>query len=328
MDAQQAVDRYKAELGAFEAAAEAIKPLLTEVCRRAGVLGAVDARAKDIASYVKKAHLKRGKYTDFWAEVTDKLGARLILETRHDRDRALAALLAAHDLFPTIGEPDDKSAGINPEDLAYPGVHVQVVVPGVTLSDGEAIECEVQVRTKAEDLWSVPSHRLLYKPLVPPPWLAARRIWRLRTLVEVFDEEVDRAMTEVASQPGQEAAALLRLAEHAYYTFVSVPGDEALSIDVLSALTDAIEAGERDGYPTALEDFVAANRDKLAAVYRDYGAGSSFDALFEYFLFTQPESVVIFERIERRPALLRAVGEHGDIWPALVPMFEAWGVPT
>ena len=66
----------------------------------------------------------------------------------------------------------------------------------------------------------------------------------------------------------------------------------------------------------------------VVPVWLTTGAGSSFDALFEYFLFTQPESVVIFECIERRPALLRAVGEHGDIWPALVPMFEAWGVPT
>lgn len=228
--AVDAVQRYRHEYATFVEAAREAETLLAEVCRRAGVLGRIEGREKSVVSFVKKTRIKADKYTDFWGQIEDKVGGRVILSTTADRRRTVDALVAATDLFPIIGEPDDKSQGIKPESLAYPGIHVDVQLPRPVLSDGEVIHCEVQVRTQAEDLWAVPSHKFLYKPTVPAPWMAARRLWRLRTFVEVFDEEVERAMAEVSREPGEVAGRLLHIAEGEYYRFVGVAGEDELSV--------------------------------------------------------------------------------------------------
>lgn len=218
---------------------------------------------------------------------------------------------------------EDKSAEADEGALFYPGIHVQVVVPGVTTSDGERIECEVQLRTKAQDLWSVPSHGLIYKPVVEPTRDIRRRVLRLSVLVEIFDQEVEQAMTEVEMLPSYAAMSLLRVAEAEYLSFASEPGDDELSLDVLADLEGLLpDAGE---YGPILHEFAEIHREKLEAAYEGYGAFSEWAGEWAYWLVSQPESLVIWQQIETAPMALAAKVRHTDLRESVSHLYEIWG---
>jgi ppGpp synthetase/RelA/SpoT-type nucleotidyltranferase len=321
---EQARQRYVAEFSRFKQAAERMELLLRDLCRDAGSSSAlVEVRAKEIGSFVKKLR----KYDkDSWTQTTDKVGARIAVET-------LAEVRRLRGLFEQDQPPAeylytiDKSGEASARALFYPGVHIQVVVPEIETSDGERIECEIQLRTQAQNVWAALEHKLIYKGAVTASRETERRVERLSVLIEMFDEEVERAMAELASDPRFELAVLLRRAEAMYLTFVSEPGEDELSFEVLDILNTSIPPEEHNDYTDQLRTFVELNREKLSEEYRTYGIYSAFAEEFGYWLFSQPESLVVFERIENRPmALARAI--HGtEIEEVVRRLSSAWGKP-
>lgn len=321
---QDAIDRYRDELPAFRAAAEIITEQLRQICKDAGIVARIEAREKDLGSFAKKIMTKSEYASDPWGKTTDKLGARVITYTLRERAIVFDALNGSELEVLSI---DDKQELAKPDELFYPGIHLQLHVPDARTSDGESIECEVQLRTQAQDLWSVPSHTLLYKGVVTPPLETARRIWRLSTLVELFDEEVDRAVTDVLTTPDYAEAYLLAIAEPRYYTFVQRGGDRDLSIQVLHELNDAFPSSpDRGSYQEEVRQFTESEQDRLAQLYADYGPGSPFEADGKYWLFSQPESLLLLERVAMQPRRLRHAVAQTDLEYAVEPLYDASGV--
>ncbi|MEU9737222.1 hypothetical protein [Streptomyces sp. NPDC048002] len=62
---------------------------------------------------------------------------------------------------------------------------------------------------------------------------------------------------------------------------------------------------ERQGYIERLEAFVEAHRDRLEELLRVYGPGSRPASHGRYALVGQPETLVILERMEASPFVLR-----------------------
>ena len=212
------------------------------------------------------------------------------------------------------------------QTLFYPGIHVQVEVPGASTSEGDKIQCEIQIRTKAQDLWSVPSHELVYKGLIEPSRQTKRRVLRLSVLTEMFDEEVGMAMREIAADQGYELTLLLRAAEALYLSFVAEPGEDELSLEVLRIVSAALPDAERPSYPARLKTFVESNRGKLAEVFATYGVYSEFASQYAYWLFTQPESLIVFERVSATPEALAEAVEATEIKEIVKHLYAAWGV--
>jgi ppGpp synthetase/RelA/SpoT-type nucleotidyltranferase len=321
-DARQ---RYVAEFSAFSAAAGSISDCLEQVARLAGVHAAIDAREKTVSSFIKKLHVKGASYSDPWRDVTDKLGARVIVETLGDLAKVRAIFEDVARCPVHVLRIEDKSEEADEAILFYPGVHIQVEVPGVTTSDGESIECEIQLRTKAQDLWSVPSHKLIYKPVLDPESETKRRILRLSVLVEIFDEEVERAMTEVASMPGYAEARLLAAAESHYFTFVGEPGEHELSLEVLGHLSVVIRDRKIEDYPAALDEFVATHREKLALAYEQFGPYSDSASEGAYWLVSQPESIIVWHLIETAPMHLASIISGTDLVETVRQLYAIWG---
>jgi|GEM_PF-1589595 ppGpp synthetase/RelA/SpoT-type nucleotidyltranferase len=323
MSVEVARQRYLAELPRFESAALVAKEYLDAIARLAGVHATTEARAKEPASFIKKLHLK--KYLDPWLEVTDKVGARLIVDTLHDLRRVRSIFQDASQCPLRVLSLEDKSDDAAEWLLFYPGIHVQIEIPECFTSDGEQIQCEVQLRTKAQDLWSVPSHKLVYKPLLDPSSETKRRVMRLSVLVEIFDQEVNEAMNEVAQLPGYAEARLLALAEQHYFSFVGEPGEVDLSIDTLRLIRPVIEHAQFDDYEDALRQFVGVNRNKLSQAYQTYGPYSAFAAEFAYWMMSQPESMIVFHLADARPMLLANAVEGTDIERAVRELYAIWG---
>ncbi|WP_051246378.1 hypothetical protein [Nocardioides halotolerans] len=325
MTPDQARQRFAEEHPRYAEAALAIEALLRAWCTELRVGAVVDAREKGVGSFVKKIFLN--DYIDPWREITDKVGARIIVENTRDLERLRAALeqdesaraFAAHEIV-------DKSEEASEDRLHYPGIHAQIAVPGVTTSDGQPIEAELQLRTRAQDLWAVVSHKLDYKGAVKPARHTRRRILRLSVLTEMFDQEVGTAMKELAADPAYEVARYLQVVEAEYLRFVAEPGNDLLSLEVLEVLLGApADLPPPEAYGASLREFASLHHDKLQDVYDTYGAHTEWAQEPAYWLFSQPESMMTFHLVESAPMALASVVWGTQIERVVERLYWAWG---
>ncbi|WP_168221224.1 hypothetical protein [Actinomadura sp. WMMA1423] len=268
----------------------------------------MSGREKTIASFHTKAIVKQ--YNDPWAQITDKSGVRAIVERARHVDDLTCALKDWPGL--EILRVEDKRQVMDPEQLSYSGVHLQVAVPA-ELDDEEPIECEIQLRTVTQDAWSVISHRLLYKPPIDLPREHKRRLYRLVALVELFDEEVQRVEDAIPEIPGYEVADLIEAAEKEFIPLAHAASSREFSSYILGSIHQLIPAKDRAVYSQVLGDFVEQNLEKLRAIYRDYGPRSSMADAPEYTLFSQAESLIIFQILTKRPHGLFTAWVEGEL---------------
>lgn len=329
--ASEAVSRFSAERQRYQDAAEAVAARVRLAADGAKIHCTVTPRAKDVRSFHKKIFIKN--YENPWKEVTDKAGVRAVVDVARNVDLLVEQLRAEFD--GDLVRVEDKREVLDPSHLAYSGVHVQVVAHHAT-SDYEAIECEIQIRTAAQDAWSVISHQLLYKPLLDLPPQLKHSIYRLVALVEMFDEEVQRVMDLLPGLPGSEVIDLLSIAEDKYLEVAHSPSNREVGVKILQSIADSIEPSERAHYAELLEAFVNSEHETLRSLFNDYGPHSVVSYVPSYLLFTQAESLIILERLNTRPFMLvakwRESGLPFEYLEALagaagIPMPELWPVP-
>ncbi len=306
--------RFAQERPDYRRLAADVEHELQQILAGAGVAGQVTGRAKDLHSFVSKS-LRKG-YTDPWTQTTDKAGVRITLT----REAAIDIVVQLVTERYTVLEIQDKRRDLLREDkIGYMGVHVQVEVPG---QDSVARQCEIQVRTAAQNLWAEMSHELLYKPEARPDAETGRALTRLAVYMETFDEEVNRRVTQLLAAPGYPLERLISAAEQEYYRFATAPGDRALSRRLLEGIGPALPADQDVAmYTRQLTAFTDAQHDKLDHLFGRYQESDGV------LLLTQPESIVILERLDADPYSL------ADVWATTFPIDEldslasAWGGP-
>ncbi len=170
------------------------------------------------------------------------------------------------------------------------------------------------------------SHKLDYKGAVTPAKQTRRRILRLSVLAEMFDEEVGTAMNELAADPAYVNARYLQVAEPQYLRFVGEPGSDALSLEVIGAIRSAIaDTQEPDDYTVGLADFVDRHVAKLQDIYDRFGSRTEWAQQAAYWLFSQPESIIIFQLIESRPVALASSVRGTELETVVDRLYAAWG---
>ena len=296
-----AVERYSAEISSFRVAAKIVEDRVRKTADGGKISCTVSGREKDVRSFHKKIFAKN--YADPWRDVTDKAGVRAVVQSARDVDRLVDLLKA--EFGEDVLSVEDKRQVSNPAMLAYSGVHVQVLaVPEST--DYEPIECEIQLRTAAQDAWSIVSHQVLYKPILSLPPKLQHAMYRLVALVEMFDEEVQRVMDAMQELPGTEVLDLLEAAEKQFLPLAHSPSNREVSVIILQGIAGSIEELEREHYGELLSAFVDSEREKLIGLYEEYGAHSAVSYVPSYMLFGQAESLILFERLNSRPHSLVA----------------------
>lgn len=303
-------DRFVAEHARYEEVVESVATRVGAELRRRGIEAEVTGRAKDVASFVTKAFRKG--YADPWAQTTDKAGVRVTTFYSRDVQNAIDTVL---ELFPDQPIIEDKREELRVQELDYLGVHVTVRVQNA----GEQLPCEIQIRTSAQGSWAVVSHHLLYKPDLELPEPVRRSLYRLLALVELFDSEVEHAMAEFTSLPQYAASSIRTAAERAFYQFRTEPYDHRLTLLVLDGVKAAIGNDNLAGYGVALQEFVEQQRDRIADRLDRYRGDAAHPIL------SQPEAIVLFERLENSAAQLE------EAWLAAFPadlledVKAAWG---
>ncbi len=288
--------------------AQRIERLLRERLDGAGLrIVEVSARAKDPASFVKKA-LRKKEYTDPLQQIGDKAGARIIIPFARDRERVIAAC----EEVLTLADPEDKVEELGSEKLGYLGLHHSVTIHASTLQPEErdlvGLSAELQIHTKAESAWAVAAHDSLYKSVVPVPSAVARRLNRLSALAEIFDDQVERFLVELHEQPGfAELDAILPALDQLLLEFTTQAGDPGLSGLIVPALLGLYDVEPKKVFAECVAPYVEDQRSELEALYWR----SSEDERANPLLY-QPEAFLLFERLARNPYRLRGV------WPPMI----------
>lgn len=319
----EAFRRYRSERPRIVAAAHLTAEHLQRRAARRHLSCQISHRAKEVSSFIKKAHQK--EYSDPWTQITDKAGLRIVVQHSGLLDHALD--LVQQSL--TVERIEDGRAVPGREErLEYPRLHVQVRSFGEEKDpDGNPYECEVQIRTEAADVWARMSHSLMYKPGASEvPGDVRRSLYRLIALVELYDSEVERGVELLSKHPDfTRSNRLLAEAERIYRTFTSHPYNRDLSEEIVDVLLEAIEGGDAT-YGDQLVEFAEQWRERLERAYRDYGPTSEhFLDEGRYMLASQPESLIIFERLANASFVLQ------DIWEDTLPdhmlkdMAKIWG---
>lgn len=315
--------RYIDEYPTFKHAAQLLEERLRGVLQSEGIPFAhIKVRAKEINSLVKKLR----KYgDDCWEKTTDKVGAQIVVHTLDAVKRLHTVLKAGVEGLEYVDETDKSPANRNPKVFGYSGLHVQMRFLDVVAKGGEPIECEIQLRTQTQDAWAFLEHGLVYKPVIDPPPKIARKIERLSVLVEIFDEEVNTMIAELEQDPRYNSALLLHEAERWFLTFVTEPGEHELSLEVIDQIKSSMNLAQPADYTPTLAAFVAQHRTQIEDALREYGAGSAYEGEFNYVLFTQPESLIIWERIQNAPLALTRTVRGSEIEPAVIALADVWG---
>lgn len=100
------------------------------------------------------------------------------------------------------------------------------------------------------------------------------------------------------------------------------------SDEIMTVVLDAVREDERAGYAQRLKEFAEQHRERLQELLRAYGPGSKPASHGRYVLVGQPESLIICERMEAAPFLLRGRWER-ELEAILLDDLEfVWGPRT
>lgn len=257
--------------------------------KRTGIWGDVESRAKDIDSLVRKLAKKRHHS---YESLSDKAGVRVIVRYKSELD-IVGEIASA--LF-QCSEPDNKIDAMQPNQVGYLGVHIDV-----RLKDGDAavreypadrFRAELQIRTLAQHLWSEMSHDTFYKndeTLRPLPPQAKRRIYLLAGVVELADEEFDRVNSQMPTTPEVE---LLKALERHFYKLTTRSSDPETSLEVIRLLVPLYSEEPRQ-IVSRLDEFYLLHEATLREVYEQAAEAPDRSA----FLF-QPEALMIYDLLE------------------------------
>ncbi len=303
-DYEQLQGAYAKVHPAYERLASCLQRLIRERLDATGLrLVEVSARAKDPGSFIKKA-LRKG-YKDPLGEIGDKAGARIVVPFARDRHRVIEIC----ERFMTLSDLQDKRDLLGSEKIGYLGVHYTAALrPELLAADEQhlaGLSAELQIHTKAESAWATVTHDSLYKSVVPVPDEVARRVMRLAVLAEIFDDEVERFLLELAAQPGfAELDAILPALDLMLLAFTPRAGDRGLSARLIPALRTLYDGEAAAIVPQILAPYIESNRETLQALYARFEQDQRANPLLY-----QPEALMLFERLDTDPYTLRSA------WP-------------
>lgn len=130
---------------------------------------------------------------------------------------------------------------------------------------------------------------------------------------------------ESEAAAGTDIELLLREAERWFLTFAACPGKHELSLEVIDQIKSSISPDRPADYAQKLAEFVAKHRTQIDNALREYGPGSPYADNFTYVLFTQPEALIVWERIQHAPLALTRSVRGSDIAPAVAALADVWG---
>ncbi|MGG6265432.1 GTP pyrophosphokinase [Leptolyngbya sp. AN03gr2] len=310
--------RYESERPVYEQMAHFVQDELKRKLLPHGISCIFEARAKEVESFLRKALLK--SYTSPFEQIKDKAGVRIILTYLDDVEQVKEAISKSF----LVQNVEDKSIELGKNQLGYLGIHYEVCLTESFNENAqksfEGKVCEIQLHTRAQNLWAKVSHELLYKSSHDIPDEIQRNIYRLLALVELIDKEIKDARCAIQEEAAQPDVRMLEQLEKHFYRFTTASFNRELSLEVLERLLLLFEDDEIEKFNELIDVFVENNREKLQKKFSNY-----YHDIGRNPLLFQPEVFVIFERLEEDPFRLKELWVESFPLSVLESLANIWG---
>lgn len=287
------------EVDFWQSVAETVAEQLQQALRHLRIPGKVEARAKTTGSVVGKAYRRPDAYEALSA-FRDLAGARVLVPFTSDVEPVANELKGNPDLRVIKDEVKVRKA----DELTYQARHLDIELgPAFELTPpvdfgGRRVLCEVQIQTFAQSLWASVSHLVVYKRELPDDIRA--RVNRLVALCEIFDDEAVQSRS-LALQTVDTLGVIAAELQRYFFGITGVQHDPEQAVVLVGRLLPAISDEELPTYLSLLETFVQEHGIRLTQLLTDRPEARGI------FWLLRPESILVFERLTRRPAALRQV---------------------
>src|SRR5271166_1964812 len=184
MDLQAVRHLWNQERPSYVSYVEFLAQTIRQHLKKVGIYADVYGRAKEVDSLIKKLLIKRHLR---YETLNDKAGLRAVVRFRSEIDLVRKAIEDALD----VTEIDDKTASLQVNEFGYQGLHMQIRLRSSAdrSKDWVNYEAELQIKTKAQSLWSELNHELAYKTNIDLSSEVRRRLFGLAALLETADRE-------------------------------------------------------------------------------------------------------------------------------------------
>jgi ppGpp synthetase/RelA/SpoT-type nucleotidyltranferase len=297
-----ATQRYKEERPHYLLLANKMRELISSALKKAGIPCRVEARAKDVHSFVGKLIRAPQPYD----EVYDKAGIRIVPHYTDDRARVADVARATFDI--TWERDSAQVTEATSSSFAYRGLHMTARLRNedraLVAAEAATLCAEVQIHTLGESMWATVCHDLAYKPGQQVPLETKRSLSRMSALLELVDLELAAARRSILSQPGATEANVIATLEKHFLQFSVHGSDVGLSREVVKSLLPILPPHQE--LSEKLDAFVAAKHPLLEHVYNEYRDDD------RHLLLSQPESILMLYLLDTDPNGLEA-----NLWEGL-----------
>ena len=262
----------------YEKLGEEIKSNILSILKENGISAEVLYRTKDIDSLIKKIIRKNSSYDD----IHDKVGVRIVAYFKEQL--AIIDELLKLNFNDIIVKRENMADKLGSNVFGYQSIHYDLC----KMENGKKYYCEVQLRTICQDNWSELSHALAYKTEISLPQRIKREINALSAVFELADNQFQLIQSLIKELPDTNPIRILNHIEKFYYTFLGNDYDKELSGYFLKNI-QTIYVHENP--ITKLNEFITEYHELIITKVAEN---------IDNFFFSQPEIVIILERLQNR----------------------------
>src|SRR6267142_2941676 len=236
-----------------------VKAMLEAATRGEGINATVTARTKDVSQVLRKL-IKKPRPLD---QIPDLAGVRACVLLPNEA----ASIRECIERLFVVHKFEDKRVQLSPAELGYYGQHFDVSLrpedAAHVSEQARTLRCELQVHTRAHNLWAELSHDLTYKSPAQLPRVVIERIYRIVALLDLVDSEIQASRDAAVKTPGFEEGAMLVTLERHYFELTGQQHDAELSLYIVAGLKRLYDESDRRAFDARIAAFVQSNRERL-----------------------------------------------------------------
>ena len=269
-----------------------------------GIPVTVTYRVKSVQSLLKKMLHYKKDYED----LSDKLGLRIVAHFLSDLERS--DLIIQDKFKGRIKKRENKKETMDASTFGYRAIHYDICDPE------ESILYEIQLRTVCQNAWSELAHVLSYKPDTDNyiDHEVRREINALSASMEIADNQFQKILYITNNLEPSHPNRILRYISDFFYSRIAAWYDVEMSQFFLNEIA-SLYAPDEDVIEI-LNEFIEKKGGDIALK-----AQKRSDVLF----FSQPEIVVILERLENKKYALIEYWSKKYPIEQLEDVANAWG---
>jgi putative GTP pyrophosphokinase len=272
-------DLYRERRTLYHSFSARLQSLLNELLASEGIGAAqVDARAKDVQSFIDKMGRRPGRYLDPLADITDLAGVRVVVY--YSSDVELVNTMIEREFAVDEKNSWRRTPSTDPDRFGYRSDHYVVSCSTSRAGLGEwqpyvGLKAEIQVRTVLQHAWAAIDHTLNYKRASEIPAELKRQLFRISALLEVADDQfesvrlatgrlsssyersvssgelglpIDRASVEVYVEQSPRTERWTNSADKAGFNLDKAPWSDDLDGDMSDGIADLTQASQGVGF--------------------------------------------------------------------------------